>query len=552
MMNRFTLPALLLAAAAGHARQEATLDPKLQEVTLTAAGKTIKPVGVRETWASAQRCGDLEIRLERTSAKAYDPATGQPKWEASFKDEGPMRWLAADATSIYLAPQKPEVPPVTVRRLEAATGKWLDPIVIPPGEQKDKTAEWAGALLLVEGGSVVLAVTLINDPASHDNRNLISYRVLRFRAGKAEPLWNKPYATAGPRERPGAYLFASRRPDYATDGPQPLTLLGDRVVICAGAKEDLRCLKLADGEESWRLPRIWEFRRGFIGPSVWSHYLGRFGLEERDFELAATELGKAERTNPDYHKAVKENVARVKARHESESGFIVAGPIAVSGKKPSLFVVAGRSEASSWSGYLADAVLYEVSEWGRPVATTLLPRMVNPGQEMMDGGGVIWGCPQGAFVRVVPTHQERSSGPGGRADMLCRIDWYRNIEPLKPKTWWLMADPAGDPVAWTKTHAFRPFGDPYVEKKGDKVYHFPIGRVDLSNGSTEVFMLHVPFDGEVPQPKTNYHGTEDQVHTFGPYLLGVTWMEIVGDALEVVIGTRGKGSSVRFKLADLR
>jgi hypothetical protein len=553
MMNRFTLPAILLAAAAVQARQDrAPLQPKVNDVTLTGSGRTLKPVRVHDTWTSAKRFGDLEIQLGQTSAKAVDAATGKPAWEAVFKDEGPMRWLAADATSIYLAPQKSEEPPVTVRRLEAATGKWLDPIVIPPGEQKEKTAEWAGGLILLEGGALVLAVTLVDDPKIHDDGSLISYRVLRFGAGKPDPLWSKSFASAGSRERPGAYLFASRRPDYAVDGPVPLSLLGDRVVVCAGAKEDVVCLKLADGSESWRLPRIWEFRRGFIGPSVWSHYLGRWGLESHDFALAEKELGKARNTSLEHHKAVKEMVAKVKARYENERGFIVAGPVAVPGKKTSLFVVAGRSEPSPWAGYLADAVLYEISEGGEPVATAILPRMVNPGQQFMDGGGVLWGCPQAAFVRVVPTHQERGFGPGERADMLCRIDWYRNPQEPEPKAWWLKADPAGDPVAWTKTHAFRLFGDAYVEKKGDKVYHFPIGRVDLATGGVDVFTLHVPFDGEVPQPKTNYRGTEEQVHTYGPYLLGITWMEIVGDTLEVVLGVPGKASSVRFRLDDLR
>jgi hypothetical protein len=63
--------------------------------------------------------------------------------------------------------------------------------------------------------------------------------------------------------------------------------------------------------------------------------------------------------------------------------------------------------------------------------------------------------------------------------------------------------------------------------------------------------LNVPFEGEVPAPSTNYHGTPDALHAYGPYLMGVTGLFVTRDMLEVVLGRRDQASSVSFALTQL-
>jgi CheY-like chemotaxis protein len=153
-------------------------------------------------------------------------------------------------------------------------------------------------------------------------------------------------------------------------------------------------------------------------------------------------------------------------------------------------------------------------------------------------------------VREPSSRRQDFDGMLGGSDMLSRIEWYRNPEIPEPAAW-LVADPAGDPMACTASHAFRPLAGGYVEKKGERVYHFPIAKIDLVTGLSEFLTLNVPFEGDIPTPQKNFSGMPDGLHIHGPYMLGVTWLDVKGNTLEMVIGSPNKASSVRFSLADL-
>jgi len=541
-MNRLTTLAALLglsmAASATSQEEKALLKPRLKEATVTLGQETIKPAQDFEKWTYTRRVGDLEVGVRDGVITAFD-AAGKKKWELPKVDQ--LAWLASDAKTVYMAARDAGEEALEVRRIDASTGQWVDPLRIPTGEKKDKTAEQACAAIADKDGLTVLTARVVRDRSSHDNGTMLAYRVTRFASGKAEPAWSQEYQSAGPREHPGAFLLSSpSQPDYANDSATPLLLMGSQVVVCAGPKEDILCIERASGKEAWRLARVWEFRRGFIGPSVWSHYLGRYGWREHDLELA--EKG-----------PLQERVAKEKARIEEQSGAVVAGPVLVNegSNDPSLFVVVARSERSAWSGYLADAVVYELNDRGAPVGIATLPRMVNAGHCAIGSGGVTWGCTRGGFVRIAPNGQRSSqAGMLGGGDMLCRIDWYRQINAPTIKAW-LTAGPAGDPIAFTESHAFRPLAGGYISKQGDHVYHFPMARVDLKNGSVESFVLNVPFDGDAPKPATNYSETADGIQAMGPHQIGVTWLQVAGGSLEVVIATPESAGAVRFSLSEL-
>jgi hypothetical protein len=146
-------------------------------------------------------------------------------------------------------------------------------------------------------------------------------------------------------------------------------------------------------------------------------------------------------------------------------------------------------------------------------------------------------------------------GPGG-PDLLCRVDWYRQLSAEEPDAW-LRADPSGDPVAFGDAFAFRVCEGGYVVKPSAGVYHFPLSMVDLETGMDRTMALSVPFKGNLPEPKSNYsqsstpHG-EARWQTTGPYVLAITWLQVVDNRLRVTLGMENWARSVEFNLDALQ
>jgi hypothetical protein len=332
-------------------------------------------------------------------------------------------------------------------------------------------------------------------------------------------------------------LSAPRRPDFAVDSIQQLGWLADNILICAGPKEDLLCLERGTGKDRWRVPRVWEFARGFTGPSVWAHHIGRFGAD-----------GFGGDDKPPAAKELEE-------RFESA---IVGGPVVVSlpekdrdQKQTSVFVAVSRAPKSPWSGYLSDCIVYEFSESGAPIGMATLPRMINGWQWGKIEGGVVWGCQRGGLIRLgVSENRSSFGGHLGRDDMLCRVDWYRQASARLPDAW-LRTGPAGEPLAFSATHAFRVSTGGYVSKQEENVFRFPITMVDLSTSVERTLLLAVPFKGKAPKPESNFSGSNAGITTHGPYLLGVTGLEVEGQVLRIVLGMEGSATGVEFAIHPL-
>jgi hypothetical protein len=192
------------------------------------------------------------------------------------------------------------------------------------------------------------------------------------------------------------------------------------------------------------------------------------------------------------------------------------------------------------------------------MAIAPVPRIVNGGQFAVADGAVIWSCHNNAFACFEPSEQA-SEGIGGTPvddkDCVARVRWYREFAPPRVSAW-LTADPAGDPVAFTATHAFRTASGGYVATERDAVYRFPLERVQLATGDCRFFTLAVPFDGKVSKPETNTRSAkgadgEETVHTWGPHLLGVTGLGATSDSLQICIGTERGSKTLKFPLAVL-
>src|SRR5262249_48946204 len=153
--------------------------------------------------------------------------------------------------------------------------------------------------------------------------------------------------SAGEKPRPGVMLLASsRRPNAAASRTQALSWSGDHVLVCAGPVQPILCLAADTGKERFKLERVWEYDRGFIGPSVWQHYIGRFRLDQFDEKKGQAE---AKKTFDERHRC-----------------SLVAGPVVVpvagtaDGEKGyRVFVAAARGPAAWYADYVADCVVYE-------------------------------------------------------------------------------------------------------------------------------------------------------------------------------------------------
>ncbi len=209
--------------------------------------------------------------------------------------------------------------------------------------------------------------------------------------------------------------------------------------------------------------------------------------------------------------------------------------------------------APSAAGYLADCVVYELNETGEPIGIVNLPRMVNGWQRQVDQKSLVWACSQGAFVKLMPSAGRSSfGGMLGGDDMIGRVVWYNQPEvPARPESW-LTAGKAGDPVAFSSTHAFRPAGGGYILKQSDSVYRFPLLALDLQSPRTEPLLLEVPFDGKITVPKSNFSESNGQIDVMGPLGLGVTWLDVLDGVLQIVLGRESGAMAVEFRLADIQ
>jgi hypothetical protein len=526
--------------------------PTLNRCELAIGDRTLKPARISEDSMTWRRVGDRRVAIDKEGIRAFGKDHLKSEWTADSLKGIELAWLRDEKGIGYVAGLKPagknrdEIPetPLVVRRIDLTTGKWLDPLPIEPdGKVMDaKSIEEIGDVL--PRGSTVVILTHVKRETGelHVPFQNVAYRVVGFKDGKHA--WSATFKASGELPRLGVALWASRRPETANPDIAPLTLLRsdnkDRVLACAGPLEPVRCFDIQTGKEIWSLPRLWEYRRGFTGPSVWQHHLGRHGrdwVEEKDVK--------------DDEKAKND-----KNGDQNEVNYLVGGPIVVPQEKgePRIFLATGTAPPR-YSTYLTECTVYEVNSSGSPVARAALPRLVQGGRFQVVDGGVVWSCGGGALVKLNNTGREAGLhfGPGGH-DCLCDIDWYRQLR-VKTPTAWLTSDPSDDPLAFTSEQAFRVRIGGYVKEAKERIFRFPIAVVDLQTGQESSLLLTVPFEGDLPEPVTNVsrHTREDGTNTFatfGPYHLGITSLSARPGQLDVTLGMENWHRTLTFDFPE--
>ena len=524
------------------------MTPNLQNATLQIGSTVVHQIQAVTPWRLEYRLGTnrffvLDDTVQHTVATATAPL-----WTNRSDDGAFLNWLAASNDVAYLLGYKPgkygrfqgyESPP-RLRRLDLKLGKWLPDV--PIGREDSGQFETKGVVGVLpgDGGVIVLTGLTKKETSGNDRDNIDAFGLSLIKDGEAKASWTKEIVSAGQRPSPGAFMWGVPGPQYAGSDTIRLSWLGERLLVCPGAMEPIYCLNPDTGSEIWRVERLWEYRRGFIGPSVWSHYISRFGVEE---------LGSSDQNIDEEGKAFDQKFQCA----------LAGGPVIVPLEVPrredthSAFVAIIKGPAGGWAGYLSDCVLYELGDDGKPVSMGTLPQIVDGSQFCVRKGGVIWKSQNQTFIKAAPSASapEFGMGPGG-PDLLINLLWTRRVQYHDPQAWFV-AGKDGDPAAFGEGYAYCVPGGGYVMKQGDKHYIFPLAAVDLSTGVDRGFVLDVPFEGQFSPPADNVStGTSgngvESVRALNPHLLAISGITAEAGDLEITLAGESNKWTLHFDI----
>jgi len=79
--------------------------------------------------------------------------------------------------------------------------------------------------------------------------------------------------------------------------------------------------------------------------------------------------------------------------------------------------------------------------------------------------------------------------------------------------------------------------------------------IDLRTGLDRPMVLHVPFEGNLPKPESNYSGFDrpggkSGIHTMGPYVLAITQLRVEGKSLRITLGMEKWSAAVDFEVEE--
>jgi len=559
--------------------------PDLNSATLETEGVTIRPLRVLPVGRAGTLVDDLVVSIQDDRITAIRTTDGSEKWTTRFKGGQYLQLLAAKGEMLFLQgwdklskkgrEEYHIAAPGEIQRVSTKDGTWLKPLVIGTPLLGGKRLQ---TVAVVTSTNHVFVLDVERGDSDMHEVQINSYRVSCFTGGSTRPLWQKKYKSAGSVPSVGVGILFQGDPMYAKSQLKMLSPVGDILIVCAGAVEDVIALDMSSGEEKWRLPAVWEFQRGFIGPSVWQHFVARCGVQEHDLDEKGI-------VDEDYRKEVRRTNKRVEQEKSdlAQSCRIVGGPAAVPtqaamqeryykckncgkyhGTKPSqqhrVFVAVSEA-TGDYGGYLAACRVYEIDERGQPIAVVNMPRMVMGSQFHMHKGGVIWRCDAGAVAKLVPSQQSRGIGMGpGGSDCIARLAWYTEPEadPSRsdtmdaPSPHWLSWSKADDPVAFDGDVMYRLPSGGYIHQSTDTAMVLPISRCILPDDAPETIALHISFTGAAEKPNSNYRGSGDSTYSYRPLNVSIVDFAVASGSLVVTVASAdGDQTMLFFDLKNL-
>jgi hypothetical protein len=553
------LPIILLGVLPSP-QQPSDLEPKLDGVRLAVGGEELAPLrsGRVDDWSEFGGEG-WRVRLTPTVAWVAR-ADAQERAEAIDLPTPPpgreLHTLVISEDTAYLT--DPEAVACRLLRLDLKRRAWLAPFELSDeslGLEKREGVRSTARTILCQGSSVYVHREDTSDEGGR-GPDRVGYVVARLDRLSGKPIWTRNFATGESTARPGAVLMAPNLTLPTRPWTRALQLLGKDLLVCAGGAASVVRIEVEKGETKWSVDRLWEYQRGYTGPSVWGHHLGRFGIYE-------VPPPPPEALTPESKAYLEE---RKKEFDNRQGGFnavfigsIVGGPFIVREQnpwkipRPRILVVAALSPRDPWSEQLAQQFVYELDSSGTPCSVVALPRgMLGWAAQTIDDR-VVFACTHGAWATVSSSESGGSSSMGGpwtKFDVLARLLWYREITPSARKPW-MECDPAGDPIALTPDLGVRTAGGGWIEKEGDTLFHFPLHVVDPRDGGSRELELRVPFDGAMTRPAVNYQGDARSAHVWGWRGLALTRLELAGERLLVWLANSNQVWKLEFDARSL-
>ena len=404
-------------------------------------------------------------------------------------------------------------------------------------------------------GQHVAAVSLWGKPETPEEEAETTHYQVDCFTPDGEPLWKRRFPAANARKYDGVHVWGIPAPQYAESALRSLTWMDDALLVCAEAKQPLTLLSRVSGRTIWEIERPWEIERGFIGPSMFSFYLGRYGIEDRNLQLVEKGPREDGFVARSYLEELKEQVSRRKSLSEEHGGAIIGGPIVVplthrrESDAYSIFVAVMKGTTREYTTYLADCLVYEFNERGVPISMVKLPQMVHGESCAGVPGGVIWRGDNDTVLRLATSLRapDVRSGP----DCTSRITWLREVRKEPPNAWFVSGR-AGDPVAIGDTHIFSvPHGGIVLEKQ-KQVYSFPLIATSVADGLSDSMTIDVPFTGrfELPGRNENADSPRKTKHS-GPHMLAITELSCRGTKLQVTMGRPDGADRLEFDLREI-
>lgn len=375
------------------------------------------------------------------------------------------------------------------------------------------------------------------------NDSPVGYTVARLESSSGRCVWARHFDAAPSDPGPGAVLLAPMLTPPSFAAPRELQVLDGSLVVCAKSAREILRLECEKGATVWSVERVWEFQRGYIGPSVWSHFFGRFGIESFVEDSAETKA------------AIAEKRRQFESLHSAE---VVAGPFLVDKAdrwdrtERGLIVVVALAPHHAFGEHLTQCFEYEITADGHPVSVAALPRAPLGWAAVAQGDHAVFACQHGAFACVASSENTGSIGMGvGNApDATGALRWYREPAPEMHAAW-IECDPAGDPIALDARLGVRCAGGGWIAKQGEHVFHFPLWLLDPRDGGMRETELRVPFEGEVSAPTTNYRSDGKTLHTWGARGLGLTRLQLDRDRLLVWLANTKQSWQLEFDAREL-
>jgi hypothetical protein len=516
-------------------------------------GKDFAPV---QTWVGVPPLfceGSVLIAVDGADVIATDANSGLMLWKAHEPHDRPLQAFICHDHQLLLS-----CCPATsdqgknwdfhgcadILRLDLAHGAWLPPLA----SGSDPNEPLMVSSVVERSDQLVVSRNLWVKTPWEMTTSALEVSVFT----QSKTIWTRRWSCEKSIPPPGALLLGNLQPTTSIDHPIPCTPCGDGLLIIPGPTSALICVNANDGKDRWSIDHLWEFDRDFIGPSVWSHEVRRFGRDAREeaWRRAGTET--IDVTPQDKAKVdakIPEVTADWRAAFESERiGWISGGPWLVhhpsnrgAHASDEILIAVALAPHHPFARNLVQSRIFDIGDNGTVTALIDTPRMIDSNHTFSANGLLCFaGNPCGAgALRPLPDPGFHVMGPGG-SDCLISLTWYREPDSA-PADAWLQGTwkPA---IASSSDFLLSPLDDGLVENADATEARTSFELTFVVSGDHEGLTLIHHMSGKAVAPTENFtkftrpNGSQGVVVEGTPIRECVTSISLLGGYLILGLG----------------